>query len=49
MKEAILLEQFILNAKATNAEHREALALLQAIVLKYEQKVAECDNCKKDN
>jgi len=31
MKEATLLEQFILNAKATNEEHRQALAWLHAI------------------
>jgi len=31
MKEATLLEQFILNSKATNEEHRQALAWLQAL------------------
>lgn len=31
MKEVTLLEQFILNSKATNAEHRQALEWLQAL------------------
>ena len=49
MNEAILLERFILNSKATNLEHQEALGWLQSIVKRYEEKVAECEQCKKDN
>jgi len=30
-KESVLLEKFILNSKATNAEHNEALDLLRAL------------------
>jgi hypothetical protein len=31
MKELILLEQFILNAQATNAEHKQALGWLREV------------------
>ena len=41
MKEIILLEQYILNAPASQAEHQQAIAWLKAIVETYEKKVYE--------
>ena len=41
MKELILLEQYILNAPASQAEHQQAIAWLKAIVETYEKKVYE--------
>ena len=41
MKEIILLEQFILNAPASQAEHQQAVGWLKAIVESYEKRVYE--------
>ena len=41
MKEIILLEQYILNAPASQAEHQQALAWLKAIIQSYEKALHE--------
>lgn len=41
MKEIILLEQYILNAPASQAEHQQALQWLKSIMEAYERQVQQ--------
>ena len=43
MKEVALLEHFILNSKATNEEHRQALAWLQALTQAAQKSIEDQD------
>jgi len=43
MKEAILLEQFILNCKATNEEHRKAIEWLHALTQMAQKSIEDQD------
>jgi hypothetical protein len=41
MKEVTLLEQYILDAPASNAQHQQALAWLKTIIQSYEKALHE--------